>query len=189
MIQNPDFAVTAAGDISEAFRKRGVYSFAEAAALVCNLPYARNTAKENHLCVLLENCGTCSTKHALLKRLADENGHPEIELVLGIFRMNGNNTPAVAATLQKHGLKEMPEAHNYLRRNGVRFDFTKKGFAPEKFVPDLLEETDITPEQITDYKVNYHRAFLQRWLALHPEIPFTLQEYWRIREACIAALS
>ena len=56
-------------------------------------------------------------------------------------------------------------------------------------INDLLEETDITPDQITDYKVNYHRTFLQRWLVLHPEIPFTLQEYWRIREACITALS
>lgn len=185
----PQFELKATASVSTAFRERGIHTFADATAYIRSLAYGRNTDKTNPLCVLLDNCGTCSTKHAVLKQLADENGFGETELVIGIIRMNGTNTPAVAATLQQHGLNEMPEAHTYLRYNGERFDFTKDGFAPEKFVPDLLEELVIKPEQITDYKVQYHRAFLQRWLDTHPEIPFTIDEYWTIREACIVALS
>lgn len=185
----PDFPLHANAPASAALRNRGMHTFAEACALVKELAYARNSDKTNPLCVLDESRGTCSTKHALLKTLADENGHPEIELVLGIFKMNAHNTPAVAATLAQHGLQEMPEAHNYLRFNGTRYDFTAPGFSPGKWEPDLLEEITITPQQITTFKVDYHRAFLQRWLQTHPEIGYDINEFWFIREVCIAALS
>lgn len=185
----PDFLLHADAPASAALRTRGVHTFAKACALVQELAYARNADKTNTLCVLHENRGTCSTKHALLKTLADENGHPEIELVLGIFKMNARNTPPVAATLAQHHLQEMPEAHNYLRCNGTRYDFTKPGFSPEKWEADLLEEVTITPQQVTDYKVSYHREFMQRWLQEHPEIPYHIETYRAIREQCIAALS
>lgn len=185
----PDFSLRADAPASEALRSRGVHTFAQACALVQELAYARNTDKANLLVVLHENRGTCSTKHALLKTLADENGHTEIELVLGIYKMNARNTPPVADTLAQHHLHEMPEAHNYLRCNGTRYDFTKPGFVPEKWEHELLDELTITPQQITTFKVNHHRAFMQRWLQAHPEIPYSLDAYWAIREQCIAALS
>jgi hypothetical protein len=185
----PDFSLYANAPSSAALRNRGIQTFAEACVFVQQLPYARNTDKTNPLCVLDENCGTCSTKHALLKTLADENGHPEIELVLGIFKMNAHNTPAVADTLKQYQLHEMPEAHNYLRFNGTRYDFTKPGFLPGRWEPDLLEEITITPQQITTFKVNHHRAFLERWLQEHPEIDYDINEFWFIREVCITALS
>lgn len=185
----PDFPLIANAPASAALRSRGLHTFAAACAFVQQLAYARNMDKTNPLCVTDENCGTCSTKHALLKTVADENGHPEIELVLGIFKMNARNTPAVAATLKQYQLHEMPEAHNYLRCNGTRYDFTKPGFSPAKWEDDLLEEIAITPQQITTFKENHHRAFLQRWLEAHPEITYDINESWFIREVCIAALS
>lgn len=185
----PDFPLHANAPASAALRARGLHTFAAACAFVQQLAYARNTDKTNPLCVLNENCGTCSTKHALLKTLADENGYSNIQLVLGLFLMNGENTPAVAPVLVHYNIPEMPEAHNYLLYEGGRFDFTKPGFSPDKFVDDLLEEHVIEPDQISEYKVEYHRTFMQRWLQLHPEIPYDAVEYWAIREQCIAALS
>jgi hypothetical protein len=59
----------------------------------------RNTFVDCHMAgiqipviVLAEQRGTCSTKHALLRRLAIEQGL-DIALVLGIYEMTERNTP------------------------------------------------------------------------------------------------
>jgi len=51
--------------------------------------------------VLNERRGPCSTKHALLKALADEQGLP-IRLMLGIYEMNARNTPGIGRVLEEH---------------------------------------------------------------------------------------
>jgi hypothetical protein len=53
------------------------------------------------LAVLNERRGPCSTKHALLKALADEQGLP-IRLMLGIYEMNARNTPGIGRVLEEH---------------------------------------------------------------------------------------
>ncbi|HWO29322.1 MAG TPA: hypothetical protein VNO32_11045 [Candidatus Acidoferrum sp.] len=63
-----------------------------AAQYVCGLPYGRNSDPSDPVIVLAEQRGTCSTKHALLRRLAIEQGL-DIALVLGIYEMTERNTP------------------------------------------------------------------------------------------------
>jgi hypothetical protein len=54
----------------------------------------------------------------------------------------------------------------------------------------FLHEEPITPEQIGDYKIGLHRGFLAGWMGTEPAARGrTLDELWRIREACSAALS
>ena len=67
-------------------------------------------------------------------------------------------------------------------------DFTKKGSNPENFVNELVEETEIQPEEITDFKVGFHQNFLKKYLKDNPEIPYSLEGFWKIREECITAL-
>ncbi len=135
-----------------------------------------------------ELCGTCSTKHAVLKRLADENGNNYLKLVIGIFKMNSDNTSVIKNVLNKFNLKYIPEAHNYLRNNNYIWDFTGISVDETEFELDLLEEVEISPEQITDYKIQYHKDYLLRWIETN-KIPYTLDELWEIREECIAALA
>jgi hypothetical protein len=184
-----DFTLSANGPVSHAFREKGITAFLQACEYIRSLPYKRNTDKENLLSVLSDGFGTCSTKHALLHLLAAENGHDEVSLVLVLFKMNAANTPAVAATLHAYELPYIPEAHNYLSANGQRFDYTGEGFNPQKIAQSMLQETAITPKQITGFKVQYHRAFLQGWLVEHPEIKWSLEELWKIREQCITDLA
>jgi len=186
---NFNFDIQAKGPVSQALLQRGINDFLSTAEFVRALPYRRNADKLDPLCVLDENCGTCSTKHALLKILAEENGIKDVRLILGIFRMSVQNTPAVAAVLSKHGLRYMPEAHNYLRIGGQILDCMKTGWSEKNFIGDLLEETEITPEQITEFKVAHHKNFLRAWLKDQAELRYTLEELWAIREECIAALS
>src|ERR1700740_2919474 len=117
-----DFDITSSSFISVAFREKGIHSFRKACDYVKQLPYRRNSDKTYLLCVFTENCGTCSTKHALLKQLAEENNATDIKLVLGIFKMNGSNTPAVKQILDEAGLNHIPEAHNYLKAKNEVID-------------------------------------------------------------------
>ena len=176
------------GVVSGSFNNLAINSFAEACKWVDNLDYRRNNDKNNKLVLFEELCGTCSTKHAVLKRLADENGNNYLKLVLGIFKMNSDNTPVITNVLNKYGLKYIPEAHNYLRNDNHMLDFTGIGVNVDEFELDLLEEIEISPDQITDFKVQYHKDYLSRWIQIN-RIPYKIDELWGIREECIAALA
>lgn len=163
-------------------------SFEEACEFIQNLPYRRNPDKTDINCVLKDNGGTCSTKHAFLKHYADQHNLSSVRLMLGIFLMNGNNTPKISEVLTKYGLSEMPEAHNYLSINDEIHDYTRPGSKPQDFINDLIEEIEIQPDQINNFKIDYHRRFIQTYLDNHPQIPYNLEEFWNIREECIETL-
>ncbi|GEM65904.1 hypothetical protein SF1_38860 [Sphingobacterium faecium NBRC 15299] len=175
------------GLISKTFLSAGINTFQEASNWVSNLPYRRNHDKENELALFKDLCGTCSTKHALLKRLADENGKHGLKLILGLFKMGGNNTPAIKELLQEHDLPYIPEAHNYLRVSNYIMDFTGIGINETKFELDILKEIEIQADQITDFKVQYHREYLAQWIEDY-KIPYSLDELWSIREECIGLI-
>ncbi len=184
-----NFYITADKPISRAFRALALGSFAQAARWVQDLPYARNRNKQDPMAVLTDGHGTCSTKHALLKRLADENGEHDLLLVIGLFRMNARNTPAVKATLEHHRLEHIPEAHCYLKYHGVILDHTKPGSTAADFADDLIEEQVISPDQITTFKVEYQRSSIANWLASSAHNRLSLEEIWSIREQCIQDLA
>ena len=163
-------------------------TFEEAYNFVKNLPYKRNSDKENSNVIIEENGGTCSTKHAYLKRISEEFSIENVQLMICIFMMNENNSPKIKSVLEKYNLLEMPEAHNYLRIDGRIIDCTKKGFSEENFIDTLAEEIEINPNQITDFKVQYHQEFLKKYLLQHSEIHYPLEKFWKIREECILAL-
>lgn len=185
----PDFKIKAGGKISQACIHRGLLSFHAVSDYILHLQFGRNPDKGDLSSVFRDNCGTCSTKHALLKELASENNVQELRLILGIIKMTAMNTPEISKTLTKYKLDFLPEAHNYLKYEGRIFDFTKPAFTLGRNEDERLIETEIRPDQITDYKVRYHRAYLAEWLGQNPLIPYSESELWEIREQCIRDLS
>jgi hypothetical protein len=185
----PEFKIVLKGKISDACLSRGLDSFHQTIDFIQHLPYGRNPDKTKLVTVFTDGCGTCSTKHALLSELAMEQAQEGIQFVTGLYRMNGKNTPAVAKTLHQHGIDFIPEAHCYLKFKGERFDFTKAGSHPSDFEADLLEEMNLLPEQITDFKVNYHKTYLKSWLETQTDLNISLEKLWVIREQCIQDLS
>jgi len=180
-----NFPITSSFPFSHAFRTYHIDDFKEACAYIARLPYGRNKDKSNLLKVFADQCGTCSTKHALLKSLADENGFKNLKLIAGIFKMNRENTPKISPVLEKYQLDYIPEAHCYLRYNNMILDYTKADSDPATFMDEIMEETEIMPDQITAYKVDYHKNYLKEWLIRTPHILYTLDEVWAIREKCI----
>lgn len=189
MKHSPEFEIKANGQISIAFTERGIYTFTKAAEFVKELAYGRNANKNNLLSVFKDNCGTCSTKHALLSMLATENRFQDIKLFIGLYKMNSANTPEIARILRENNLPYIPEAHCYLKFGEQRLDMTKSTSTAADFVNDLLEEIEILPEQISDFKVDYHKAYLLKWLGQNMSVNLSLHELWQIREQCIQRLA
>ena len=183
-----EFDIVSSGPISLAFIDKNINTFSQASLFIKQLPYGRNVDKNNSSTIFTDYCGTCSTKHALLKQLADENNFKKIKLFIGLFAMNKINTPAISVTLSKNNLNYIPEAHCYLKFDDQILDCTKTNSHPNDFINDLIEELEIAPDQITDFKVNYHKRYLLNWLKENKQLNLTLEQLWNIREQCIEDL-
>jgi len=175
------------GPVTRLFRAAGAQDFVAAAHHIWELPYGRIADRNQLGLVLSEGRGTCTTKHALLADLAREQ-HIGAQLTLGIYEMSERNTPGVGQVLSKYGLAYIPEAHCFLRYGGERIDVTGAPAGAEP-IEEFLYEEAIAAGQIGVYKNDLHKRFLREWItrteAVHGR---SLDELWRIRGECIAAL-
>ena len=154
---------------------------------VKQIPYGRNANREDFSLVISENKGTCSSKHAYLKEFASKNNIPNIQLIIGIYKMTEANTN-IGKILSDNTIDYIPEAHCYLKIDGKTVDVTSQEADFNTIKNDLLEEIEIEPYQVADFKVNYHQDFIKNWLK-ETNSKFSLDELWKIRETCIEQLS
>ena len=152
------------------------------------LPYGRNSSRSDLSLVIIEGKGTCSSKHAFLAKVAAENHLEEVQLFIGIYKMNAINTPGIGASLQQHKLDYIPEAHCYLKIEGVSKDFTSAASNFSNIEQELMEEIEITSSQVVNFKIAYHQKFLRKWL-VDQDIHLNFEELWSIREQCIENLT
>jgi hypothetical protein len=103
--------------------------------------------------------------------------------------MTAANTPGVGRVLEGVGLPSLPEAHCWLRYLGVDIDLTMPPSRPDAAVRTFLHDETIRPDQIGAYKADVHRRFLADWLVREGHADIGLDDAWRIREGCIAALA
>lgn len=162
--------------------------FIELIEKVKHIPYGRNSNRYDFTLVISENKGTCSSKHAFLKDFANKNNIPNIKLYIGIFKMNEENTSKIFPLLSENQINYIPEAHCYLKVDGIPLDITTSESFYAKIKNDILEEIEIEPIQVAKYKVNYHKDFLKKWI-IETNQNKTFNEIWTIREKCIQKLS
>ena len=162
--------------------------FIELIEKVKHIPYGRNSNRYDFTLVISENKGTCSSKHAFLKDFANKNNIPNIKLYIGIFKMNEENTSKIFPLLSENQINYIPEAHCYLKVDGIPLDITTSESFYAKIKNDILEEIEIKPIQVANYKVNYHKDFLKKWI-IETNQNKTFNEIWTIREKCIQKLS
>lgn len=182
-----NFQIQPFGEVSKKFLESNIIDFQSACEFIAQLPYKRNLQKEDVLCVFNDFGGTCSTKHAILRKLAFEQNQLEVKLMLGIFEMDAIYSPKILSTLEKYQLDYIPEAHNYLKIGTEYFDFTTPNAKYQSFQSNILVEQEIEYNEITAKKVAIHKAFLEAWL-ISEKIDYSLPEIWQIREQCIADL-
>jgi sialic acid synthase SpsE len=154
---------------------------------VKQIPYGRNANREDFSLVISENKGTCSSKHAFLKDFANKNNIPNVQLIIGIYKMNEQNTN-IGSLLSDNNLEYIPEAHCYLKIEKNTLDVTTNESNFEKIKADLLEEIEIEPYQVADFKINYHQNYIRNWL-FETNSKISFDQVWRVRELCIEKLS
>ncbi len=184
----PQFRIRAVGPVSLQFLDAGIHTFHDALLYVRRLPYARTTDASDLARVFGENRGTCSTKHTLLAALAAESGY-DVRLMLGVYKMDGDNTPWVGPVLSEAGLEYLPEAHCYLKWEEQRYDFTMGASDPVYFEGVLLHEQELDPDGAPAAKKNIHKEFLKTWLGEQPAVTLSFDGLWAAREACMDALT
>jgi hypothetical protein len=162
-------------------------TFQETLNFVKQLPYGRNSNRENFSLIISENKGTCSSKHAFLKDFADKNNIPNVKLFIGIYKMTDQNTN-IGKILLENNLKYIPEAHCYLKIDGQTVDVTSQNSDFNKIINDLIEEIEIEPYQVSDFKIKYHQDFIKKWL-IETNSKFSFNDIWKIREECIKNIS
>lgn len=184
----PNTILAGGGPVTASFRGVGVVDFHGAARHLQALPYGRISDRARPGLVLIEGRGTCSSKHALLAELAAEVGL-DVRLTLGIFEMSARTHPELRAILERHRLDYVPEAHCYVRHRDSRVDITRSPVTAGEPIHRFLHEETITPAQTASYKIDVHRRFLAGWIARTAHVrERSLDEIWRVREECIAAL-
>lgn len=156
--------------------------------IVRKIPYGRNTNRSDFSLVIKENKGTCSSKHAFLKDFADKKNIAKVQLFIGIFKMNEANTSKIYPLLTRNAIDYIPEAHCYLKINSIPVDVTTTESFYEKIHNDIVEEIEIEPYQVADFKVEYHKKFLKNWIS-KTNCSKSFDEIWNIREQCIEKLS
>jgi len=164
-----------------------INSWKEACIYVSKLPYGRNSNRHDLSLVLREQKGSCSSKHAFLKQVAIENDFDEIQLILCLYKMNIKNTPKIAKAWNPK-FDYIPEAHCYISLNGIGFDFTSSNSNLDLIKEDIVQEIQINPEQVNEFKENYHKSFILEWIN-QEALNYSFDELWQIREQCIAAIA
>lgn len=164
--------------------KENVFSFWDVIEYVKQLPYGR--IADDFRDVLVENKGTCSTKHALLASIADELSI-QLKLTLGMIFLTAENMPRIKSILEKYQLEKIPEAHTYLTFDNHTLDVTFPLLPKFSVLIQPEKKMFISPDQIGEFKVQQHYDFINDWIKTQPHLTF--DKVWTAREECIALLS
>lgn len=182
-----NYTFNSLGELTKLAKSKNITDWQELTSYIQRLPYGRNSNRYDVSLVLKENKGSCSSKHAFLKVIADENSIPNIQLMLGIYKMNHTNTK-IGTTITDADLEYIPEAHCYLKINGRRIDITSENASFKKIENALLSEFEINAKDISEFKVTYHQNVIKKWIQKE-NIHKSFDEVWWIREQCITHLS
>jgi hypothetical protein len=183
-----DYKLHSKDKLTALIKDSGIETWNALIQFVKQLPYGRNTNRTDFGLVIIERKGTCSSKHALLKKVADLNEIQNAKLILGMYKMSQQNTPNIGNVLWENIMDYIPEAHCYLKIDHKRIDITTDHSDFDKIEPDILNELEIEPEQVAGFKVEYHKAFLKKWISEN-KMNREFNDIWKIREKCIESLA
>ena len=180
--------LTSQDNLTKLIKSKGINTWEELVSMVKSLPYGRNSNRTDFKLVITEQKGTCSSKHSFLKKIADLNGVQNVKLILGMYKMDKNNTPNIGNALNNNSIDYIPEAHCYLQIEGLRIDITNEQSDFKKVEKDIIQELEIQPEQVAEFKVEYHKNYIKDWIS-NNDIEYSFEEVWKIREHCINNLT
>ncbi len=166
----PNVTLQVHGTISEICLQRDLRTFHEACHWVKNLPYGANSHSEDSLILFEEGCGTCTTKHGAIARLAQEHNLP-IHKNLGFYRLNDDIVTGVNPILASYNLDFIPQIHCFLVYENCRVDLTEGNCNGKN---KTIEDYDYVVQVQPDLSEAQHQAcyleYLQRYADNFPKL-------------------
>lgn len=177
----PDVVIRPSGVVSEQFLSRQITSFRKACYWVKALPYGSNSHNEDSLILFEEGQGTCTTKHGVVARLAQEQ-NLNVYKNLGFYRLNDEIVTGVNALLSVYGLSFIPQIHCFLAYEASRIDLTEGNCnGKNKAIEDYDFVVQVQPDLTYQQEQAYYLAYWQRYCVIAPQ-------FQQITEATILEL-
>lgn len=166
----PNIPLQPLGIVSQKFIQQGLTTFHEACQWTQNLPYGINTSNEDSLILFEEGCGTCTTKHGAISRLAEEHNLP-VYKNLGFYRLNDEIVTGVNALLAPYGLDFIPQIHCFVVYNHYRIDLTEGNCnGKNKIIEDYDFVVQVAPDLSHEQHQAYYVKYLQRYADQSPAL-------------------
>lgn len=166
----PDVPIQPQGSISVNFLERGITSFQEACRYVKAMPYGSNSNNEDSLILFQENCGTCTTKHGAIARLAEEL-RLEVYKNLGFYRLNDEIVTGVSAIIHPYGLSFIPQIHCFLQYKTFRVDLTEGNCnGKNKTIDDYDFVVKVSPDLTHAEEDQHYTDCLNQYFTIEPKL-------------------
>ncbi|MFP4072280.1 MAG: hypothetical protein ACLFTB_09535 [Desulfovibrionales bacterium] len=165
----PDTTLAQHGKVTQAFLNRGIRSFQAACRWTRDLPYGFNSRRES-MVVFEEGRGTCTTKHGIIARLAEEQSLA-VHKHLVFYRLDDSIVTGVGDIIGPAGLAFIPQAHCILKYGPHCVDLTagncngkNKSIDTWDFI--IKTDADLSSEQEREH----YLEVLERYFPIEPRL-------------------
>ena len=166
----PNPVIDSAGIVSQQFRQLDLTTFHQACYWVKNLPYGSNSSNDDYLIIFAENKATCTNKHGIISRLAEELDL-EIYKNLGFYRLNNAIITGVNAIVEPYGLNFIPQIHCFLEYQNYRVDLTKGNCnGKNKTIEDYDFIVQVKPDLTHQEHEAYYLEHLDKYCLIEPKL-------------------
>lgn len=181
----PDSVIKPSGIVAQAFLSRNLETFRQACQWIKDLPYGSNSSTEDSLILFEENCGTCTTKHGVIARLAQELGL-DVYKDLGFYRLNDEIVTGVNSLLEIHGLSFIPQIHCFLEYGKFRVDLTEGNCNGKNGTIEAYDfVVRVNPDLTCAEEEQYYLSYLNQYFAIEPQLAIVeVPTILKLLEAC-----
>jgi hypothetical protein len=166
----PNPKISSSGAISQQFYHRNLTTFHQACHWVKNLPYGSNSSNDDSLIIFQEGKATCTNKHGIISRLAEEL-NLEIYKNLGFYRLNDATVTGVNAIVEPYGLSFIPQIHCFLEYQNYRVDLTEGNCnGKNKTIEDYDFVVRVKPDLTHQEHETYYLENLEKYFLIEPKL-------------------
>lgn len=166
----PDAIIEPSGIVAQAFFSRNLETFKQACQWIKDLPYGSNSSTEDSLILFEENCGTCTTKHGIVARLAQELDL-DVYKNLGFYRLNDEIVNGVNSLLEPHGLSFIPQIHCFLEYGKFKVDLTEGNCNGKNKTIEMYDfVVRVSPDLTRAEEEHYYLSYLNQYFSIEPQL-------------------
>lgn len=166
----PNSQISSNGVISQQFYRRNLTTFHQACHWVKNLPYGSNSSNDDSLIIFQEGKATCTNKHGIISRLAEELDL-EIYKNLGFYRLNDEIVTGINKIIEPYGLSFIPQIHCFLEYKNYRIDLTEGNCnGKNKTIEDYDFVVRVKPDLTHQEHETYYLEYLEKYFLIEPKL-------------------